>query len=148
MRLVTWNINSIRARTHLIEEFVAGKEMTVGVLDGKALGVVEIVPKSGFYDYESKYTKGATEYFYPARVSDELTNHMCQISEKVVQIMGCRGAPRVDFILTDQGEPYFLEVNTLPGMTSTSLLPKSAQVKGMDYQTLCVEILKRASLDG
>lgn len=132
----------------LVEEFVDGKEMTVGVLDGKAMGVVEIVPKSGFYDYESKYTKGATDYFFPARISDELTQKMQRISETVVKILGCRGAPRVDFILSKNDEPYFLEVNTLPGMTSTSLLPKSASVNQMDYQTLCLEILKRARLDG
>ncbi len=130
--------------TVLVEEFIAGKELTVGVLNGKALAIVEIEPKSGFYDYKSKYTPGMTEYFCPARLDTALTDKILKISEKIVQHLGCSGAPRVDYILDKNNQPYFLEVNTIPGMTETSLLPKTAAAVGMSFNDLCTEILKTA----
>ena len=128
--------------TVLVEEFIAGKELTVGLLNGKALAIVEIAPKSGFYDYESKYTPGKTEYFCPARLDGALTNQILRQSEKIVRVLGCRGAPRVDYMLSQDGRPYFLEVNTIPGMTETSLLPKTAKAAGMSFEDLCAAILK------
>ena len=132
------------SNTLLIEEFIKGKELTVGLLNGKALSVVEIVPKSGFYDFEAKYKKGSTEYFCPARLSKELTEQLLKISESVFAHLELQGAPRVDFILSEQNQPYFLEVNTIPGMTETSLLPKSAKASGYTFEALCEEILKSA----
>lgn len=132
----------------LVEEFIKGMEVTVSVLNGKALSSVEIVPKSGFYDYESKYTVGKTEYFVPARIDKKMAEHLAKVSEKIVKEMACRGTPRIDYIINDKGEPYFLEVNTIPGMTETSLLPKAAKAVGMEFADLCEEILKSAILDG
>lgn len=130
----------------LVEEFIKGTEVTVSVLNGKALPPVEIVPKSGFYDYESKYTVGKTEYFVPARIDKKVADHLAKISEKIVKEMGCRGMPRVDYIINEKGDACFLEVNTIPGMTETSLLPKAAKAVGLEFAELCEEILKSASL--
>lgn len=132
--------------TALVEEFIAGKELTVGLLNGKALAIVEIAPKSGFYDYESKYTPGKTEYFCPARLDAVLTDQILRQSEKIVRLLGCRGAPRVDYMLSRDNQPYFLEVNTIPGMTETSLLPKTAKAVGMSFEDLCAAILQTAQL--
>lgn len=130
----------------LIEEFIDGKELTVGLLNGKALSTVEICPKSGFYDYQSKYTAGATEYFSPARLDPKILKTLESVSELVVEELECRGAPRVDFMV--QGDQcYFLEVNTIPGMTETSLLPKSAGSQNIDFASLCESILHQARLD-
>lgn len=130
----------------LVEEFIMGTEVAVSVLNGKVLPPVEIVPKSGFYDYESKYTVGKTEYFVPARIDKKVAENLAKISEKIVKEMGCRGAPRIDYIINDKGEPYFLEVNTIPGMTETSLLPKAAKAVGLEFADLCEEILRSARL--
>jgi D-alanine--D-alanine ligase len=131
----------------LVEEFIKGTEVTVSVLNGKALPPVEIAPKSGFYDYESKYTVGKTEYFVPARIDKKVADHLVKISERIVKEMGCRGTPRIDYIINDKGEAYFLEVNTIPGMTETSLLPKAAQAVGLGFAELCEEILASAKLN-
>jgi D-alanine-D-alanine ligase len=130
----------------LVEDFIEGTEVTVGVLNGKSLPVVEIAPKSGFYDYEAKYTPGKTEYHVPARISAEMTKHLCEVSEKVFSWMSCRGCARMDYILAGD-KSYFLEVNTIPGMTETSLVPKAAKGAGIDFTSLCEEILKGATLD-
>ena len=131
----------------LIEELIQGKEVTVGLLNGRALPSVEIAPKSGFYNYESKYTAGKTEYFVPARIDKSVEERIKQQSESIVKCLGCRGAPRVDFMLDQHDNPCFLEVNTIPGMTETSLLPKAARAEGLDFGSLCVEILRAAKLD-
>lgn len=123
-----------------IEEFIAGEELTVGVLEGQGLGVLRIKPKSGLYDYESKYTSGATEYEYPAKIDDALYQEALSISEKVHLSLGLKGTSRSDFILKEN-KLYFLEVNTSPGMTSTSLLPKLATLKGYTFDSLIKKII-------
>ena len=125
---------------------VNGVEVAVAVLDGEAMPPVEIAPKSGIYDYASKYTVGATEYFCPARLPAETLGLCMQRAEQAVRVTGCDGAPRVDMIVADGGEPVVLEINTIPGMTETSLLPKSAAASGIDFDALCMRILKAASL--
>jgi len=132
----------------VIEQFVPGVEVAVGVLDGEALLPVEIVPSSGVYDYEAKYTKGACEYFCPPRLPPETIRRCMEVAEKAVAACGCRGAPRVDLIVPADGEPVVLEINTIPGMTETSLLPKAAAASGMDFDALCLRILQGARLDG
>lgn len=125
----------------LVEQYIQGRELTVGVLGGKALPIVEIVPKSGFYDFESKYTKGKTEYMVPAQLNKKVAKTIAAVSEKVVALMQINGAVRLDFMLSARGIPYFLEVNTIPGMTETSLLPKAAKAQGMEFEDLCEKIL-------
>ena len=131
----------------LIEDFVAGKEITVPVVNGKAYSLIEIAPKSGFYDYTSKYTKGATEYIMPARVSEETHLEVKRIAVEVYDLLQCRGCARVDFMVDAKGTPWFIEINTLPGMTETSLVPKSCAYDGLDFNDLVEEILKGARLD-
>lgn len=131
--------------TILIEQFISGIEVTVSVVNGRALPIVEIVPKSGFYDYASKYTKGLTEYIAPARIPDPTRDRLQKNSEKIWKLLGLEGFARMDFIVTSDGEP-FLEVNTIPGMTETSLVPKAAAAAGISFEDLCEEVLKGASL--
>lgn len=125
---------------------VKGVEVAVAVLNGEALPPVEVEPKSGVYDYASKYTTGATEYFCPARLPAETLGLCMRRSELAVQVTGCKGAPRVDIIVADGGEPVVLEINTIPGMTETSLLPKSAAAAGIDFDQLCLRMLQSAAL--
>lgn len=125
---------------------VRGVEVAVAVLDGEALPPVEVAPRSGVYDFTSKYTSGATEYFCPARLPAETLGVCMQRAEAAVAATGCEGAPRVDIIVGDGGEPVVLEVNTIPGMTETSLLPKSAAAAGIDFDALCMRMLQGASL--
>ncbi|HSG05994.1 MAG TPA: D-alanine--D-alanine ligase, partial [Nitrospiria bacterium] len=120
----------------LIEEYVEGREMTVGILDGEALPVIEVVPKENFYDYDAKYTKGKTEYRVPAPLSPESSGELQELAVRTHQLLGCRGATRVDFRLDNGGRPFVLEINTVPGMTETSLLPKAAEAKGISYDDL------------
>jgi D-alanine-D-alanine ligase len=120
----------------LIEERIRGRELSIGVLEGRAMGVVEIRPKSGVYDFTSKYTKGLTEYFAPAPLDDALTKAAQQAAETAFAACGCRDYARVDFILSAKHELYLLEINTLPGMKETSLLPMSARCAGLDFTAL------------
>jgi len=120
----------------LAEPRIRGTELTVGVLNGRAMGVVEIAPRSGTYDYASKYTRGATEYFAPARIAPDLADALQHFSETAFAACGCRDFARIDFMLSTDGEPACLEINTLPGMTETSLLPKSASCIGLDFSAL------------
>ncbi len=122
------------------EEYLKGREVTVGVINGKALPVIEIKPKKGFYDYESKYNKGMTEYIVPAEISDELNKKLKKYSEDIFTTFNLKGAVRVDYIIKDN-ECYALEVNTIPGMTETSLLPKAAKVAGLEFDELVEQIL-------
>ena len=126
---------------------VRGVEVAVSVLDGEALPPVEVAPKSGVYDFQSKYTAGATEYFCPARLPAESLRACMERAEAAARIAECRGAPRVDMIVPDGGEPVILEINTIPGMTETSLLPKAAAAAGMDFPELCLRLLQTATLD-
>lgn len=130
----------------LIEDFIQGDEVTVSVLNGKPLPIIKIVPKSGFYDYESKYTPGQTEYLLPAPIEAVLYNRLQETSVDACNALACRGAARVDFMV--QGREFFcLEVNTIPGMTATSLLPKSAAEEGIPFQELAMQILEDAALN-
>jgi D-alanine-D-alanine ligase len=130
----------------LVERFVRGMEVTVGLLDGRVLGALEIAPKSGLYDYESKYTAGATEYILPPRLASTRTRGILNLAERAARALGCSGACRVDLLVTEGENEYVLEVNTLPGMTPTSLLPKIAAAAGIDYASLCEAILASAKL--
>lgn len=130
--------------TVLVEEFIEGTEVTVGVLCGDALPVLEIVPKSGFYDYASKYTKGATDYICPARIDAQTAATVQDWSKKVFNVLECRGVARADFMISREGQPYFLEINTIPGMTETSLVPKAAAQMGLNYGDVCEQVLNDA----
>jgi D-alanine-D-alanine ligase len=121
-------------------------EVHVGLLDGRVLGAIEIVPKSGMYDYHSKYTSGATEYVCPPRLGATRARGVMNLAERAARALGCTGACRVDLLVTEGENEYVLEVNTLPGMTPTSLLPKIAASAGIDYGTLCERILEGARL--
>ncbi|MFO1463963.1 MAG: D-alanine--D-alanine ligase [bacterium] len=125
----------------LVEKFVKGREVTVPVLNQEPLPVLEVVPKSGFYDYASKYTPGATTYICPAQLSEETTRLVQDYSKRLYRRIGCEGAARADFIIGEDGVPYFLEINTLPGMTATSLVPKSAAAAGISFEDLVEKIL-------
>lgn len=125
----------------LIERRIVGRELSIGVLKGKAMGVVEIRPKSGVYDFTSKYTKGMTEYFAPAPLGPDLTAAAQEAAEKAFAACGCRDYARVDFMLSSQNELYLLEINTLPGMKETSLLPMSARCVGLDFTELVRELV-------
>jgi len=136
----------VNVESWMAELPVQGVEIAVSVLDGKALPPVEVSPKSGVYDFASKYTSGATEYFCPARLPAETLRYCMKRAELAVAALHCSGAPRVDMIVDSGGEPLVLEVNTLPGMTETSLLPKSAAAAGISFEALCLEILATAAL--
>jgi len=124
----------------LAEPRLVGRELSVGVLGERALGVVEIRPRSGVYDFASKYTKGATEYLAPAPLDDAATEAVRVAAVRAFAACGCRDYARVDFILISPEEFYLLEINTLPGMKETSLLPMSARCMGLDFTTLVKEL--------
>jgi D-alanine-D-alanine ligase len=131
----------------LIERYIQGREVTVGVLDGKALGALEIVPKSQtFYDYEAKYHSTETTYIYPAPLPPARYKRVLDLGERAVQALGTPGIVRVDLLVTEGENEYVLEVNTLPGMTASSLIPKIAKGAGYSYGELCELILSRATL--
>ena len=131
----------------LVEQYIEGRELTVAVIGEVAYPVVEIEPKSGFYDYAAKYTKGASVYTCPAKLSTELAKHIRELSLEAAQALDCSGVSRVDLRLSEDDEPYVLEVNTLPGMTPTSLVPMAAAAKGMSYDQLVARILDLALAD-
>ncbi len=124
----------------LVEAFFPGRELTVGILGKVALPVVEIVPKDGFYDYDNKYTSGASEYFVPAPLSPELALRVQQTALAAHHALDLEVYSRVDILLAPDGSMSVLEINTIPGMTELSLLPKAAAVAGLDYPSLCEEI--------
>lgn len=129
----------------LIEKFIPGKEVQVGILGDRALGAIEIVPKkSAFYDYEAKYGEGMSDHFFPARISAGAYQQVLDAGLAAHRALGCRGYSRVDFIIDAAGSPYILEVNTLPGMTATSLLPDIARGVGLTFPDLVEEILRLA----
>ncbi len=137
-------LGGIRSGEWVAEERILGRELTVGLLRGRAMGVVEIVPKSGVFDYTSKYTKGLTEYIAPAQISEELSAQVRALAETAFAACGCRDYARIDFMLSNEGELYLLEINTLPGMKETSLLPMSARCVGLDFIALCRELVAPA----
>jgi D-alanine-D-alanine ligase len=125
----------------LVEEFVEGDEITVAVIDGIAMPVVRILPVDGWFDYEAKYTKGKTVYEVPAKLPAEVTEAAQRAAVASYQAVGCQGLARADFLVPAEGEPVFLEINTLPGMTATSLSPMSAAAVGISFPDLCERIL-------
>ncbi len=130
--------------TVLFEEFIEGRELTVTILGNESLPVVEIRPKSGIYDYTNKYTAGRTEYFCPAELPRAIEEELRELAIAAHRSLGCSGYSRVDFRLDPDNAPYCLEVNTLPGMTATSLVPKAAAAAGMQYTQLCERIIELA----
>lgn len=128
----------------LVEEKIIGRETTVGILDGKPLPVVEVRPKSGSYDYQNKYTAGHTDYFCPADFDAATTQRIQEAALGAFQAIGGRDYARVDVMVCPDGSPVVLEVNTLPGMTETSLLPKAAAAAGMNFASLCQKMVDLA----
>lgn len=128
----------------VVEAYIPGRELTVSILSGMVLPAVEIVAPGGFYDFNAKYQKGQTQYLCPAMLSRSVDKLIKQLALKTYDIIGCDGAARVDVRLTSRGKPYVLEINTIPGMTETSLLPKAAAEAGIDYDTLTERILASA----
>ena len=135
----------------LAEPFIRGRELTVAVLDGKALAVTELRPKSGFYDYDSKYTDGMTEHVCPAEIPADVADEAMRMAEDAHLILGCKGVSRSDFRWDDEGGAerlYLLEINTQPGMTPLSLVPEQARAKGIAYPELVRRIVEAALPDG
>ena len=131
----------------LIEKYIKGRELTVSILDGRVLPIIEIRPKEGFYDYTAKYTKGMTEFVVPAPIAKSAEKKVAKEALKAFEALGCSGAARVDVILDARGTPFVLEVNTIPGMTELSLFPRAAEAAGLDYPALVEEMLKGAGLN-
>lgn len=131
----------------LVERYCKGRELTVGVLgneDPKALPVIEIVPKEGFYDYEAKYAPGGSKHICPAPLDEELTAKIQKCAEGAHAALGCSGESRTDFLLEEDGTFWMLETNTLPGMTETSLLPDAASKVGLSFSDLCIKLIELA----
>ncbi len=131
----------------IVEQYIEGREFSVGVMDGKALPVIEIAPKQGFYDYKNKYQAGSTIETCPARLSREETEKIQRLAELAYEALRMKSYARMDFMKNDQGEFFCLEANTLPGMTPTSLLPQEAAAVGMSFEELCEKILQYAVTD-
>ena len=128
----------------IVEQYIKGREFSVGVMDGKALPVIEIAPKQGFYDYKNKYQAGSTVETCPAQIPEDKTLKMQQVAEAVYEALRMKNYARMDFMMSGDGEIYCLEANTLPGMTPTSLLPQEAAVLGISFEQLCEKILEYA----
>ena len=143
-----WDTALAAARKHddriLCEERIIGREITVGILANEALPIVEVSPKAGAYDYQNKYTVGATEYFCPADLSTEQAEAIAKLGLKAFDAVGGRDFGRVDMMLDAELSPHVLEVNTLPGLTETSLLPMAAVAAGLDFNMLCQRMIELA----
>ena len=131
-------------RLVLVESFIEGRELTVGVIENRALPVVEVIPEAGWYDYEHKYTAGASRYEVPASIPAEMSERLLALSLKACRALRCRGVARVDFRLGEDGVPQCLEVNTVPGLTELSLVPKAAAAAGMSYAELIRAVVDAA----
>ena len=125
----------------VVEQYITGREFAISVIDGKAYPIIEIAPKSGFYDYKSKYQPGAAVETCPADLPKDKAEEIARAAEKAFQVLRLKNYARFDFMLDAQGDFYFLEANTLPGMTATSLMPQEAQAAGMNYADLCQYIV-------
>ena len=128
----------------VIEQFIKGREFSVGVMGGKALPIIEIAPKEGFYDYKNKYQAGSAVETCPADLDPEKTAEMQNVAERVFAALRLKNYARMDFMMSENGDIYCLEANTLPGMTPTSLLPQEAAAVGIDFGQLCEKILESA----
>ena len=126
----------------VIEEYVKGREFSVGVIDFQALPIIEIAPVEGFYDYKNKYKAGSTVETCPAELSEQITKEMQGYAEKVAEVLGLNTYSRTDFLLDEEGRIFCLEATTLPGMTPTSLLPQEAKVTGVDFNQLCEKLIE------
>ena len=126
----------------VIEQYIQGREIQVAVLEDRALPSIEIIPKEGFYDYANKYQAGAAVDVCPAPIPEEWERRLEEAALAVFRAVGLSVYARADFIVTPDGTPYFLEINTLPGMTPTSLVPQEAAAVGIDYPTLCQTIIE------
>lgn len=130
----------------LIEQYINGREITCSVLNGEPLPLVEIIPKNEIYDYECKYTKGMSEYICPAKIDEEPAKIISDNAARMYELIGCRGLVRVDFILDRENKPWFLEVNTIPGMTELSLSPMAARAAGIEFDEL-IDRICRSSIE-
>ncbi len=128
----------------LIEKYIKGREIQVGILGERSLGAIEIIPKRQFYDYEAKYTANMSEHIFPARLPENIYNEVLELGLKAHNVLGCKGYSRVDMLIDADNRPYLLEVNTLPGMTNVSLLPEIAKGVGIDFKGLIEMILMEA----
>ena len=131
----------------IIEKYIQGREFTSSVLGNdkpEALPIIEIIPKNDFFDYESKYSDGGAQEICPAKIGDELAEKMKQIGLKAHQVLNCRGLSRTDFILSEDGEIYTLEINTIPGQTTASLVPKAAKAAGYTYPQFLDKLIELA----
>ena len=126
----------------LVEQYIEGREFSVGVIEGRALPVIEIAPLQGFYDYKNKYQAGSTIETCPAEISKEAEHKMRSTAEAVFRVLRLKTYARMDFMMNDKEEIFCLEANTLPGMTPTSLLPQEAQAEGMDFESLCEHLIE------
>lgn len=126
----------------IVEQYIKGRELSIGVLDGKALPIIEITPLEGFYDYKNKYQAGSAIETCPAQLPKELAKKMQKAAEDVFSALRLKVYARMDFLLKENGDFFCLEANTLPGMTATSLLPQEAAVEGMDFEALCERIIE------
>ncbi len=131
----------------LVEEYVPGREVTVALVDGEALPVIEIVPKEGFYDYTNKYTKGQTDYLCPAEISPQTANRLREDAARLHDAIGCRHLARADFRLREDGSYALMEINTLPGMTGLSLVPMAAKAVGTEFHELMDRFVQMALRD-
>ena len=145
-----WDAAFAEALTHdaevMVQQFIPGREFTVGIVNGQVLPVVEIVPAGEWYDYAAKYQADTTRYVVPAELSSEKTEEMQNVALKTFEALGARGFGRVDFRMTPSGDLFVLELNTIPGFTSHSLLPKAAAAAGIEFPELCDRIMRTASL--
>jgi len=131
----------------LVEEYIPGRELTVGVVDGQVLPVVEIRTAAQWYDFNAKYVTGDTQYIVPAELDDEITARLQSLALRTFEALDAEGFGRIDFRLTPEGSPYVLELNAIPGFTATSLLPKAAQAAGIGFSDLCGRIMELAATD-
>ncbi|MDP6522793.1 MAG: D-alanine--D-alanine ligase [Kiritimatiellia bacterium] len=131
----------------LVESYIEGRELTVGIVDDELLPLVEIAAPDAWYDYEAKYG-GGSQYLVPAPVEEAVADRCRYLTVRTFEILGCRGFARVDFRVDGIGQPYTLELNSIPGFTETSLLPKAAAAAGMSFSELCDRIMRTASFDG
>lgn len=130
----------------LVEDYIQGRELTVGVLNGQALPVLEVVAEGGFYNYQAKYQSKTTRYLFPDDLPDRVASQVMALSERIFTWTDARGAIRIDWILSEKNEPVFLEVNTMPGMTESSLLPKAALKAGLAFDVLVERMLDAVAL--
>ncbi len=132
----------------LVEEFIDGAELTVAVWGTpekpECLPIIEITTTSGRYDYESKYTLGASSHIIPARISETARARVCEAAERTFRVFGCRGTARIDMMLSDKDMPYVIDINTVPGMTETSLVPDAARAAGVSFEDFCLRLLEMA----